>query len=120
MGLSFHESAFDIKRMVGENNSQHKFWWGYRPWGAGTWRYPRKDSWRIGCPGLARGGPRTTWRKGGPTLVRGRHETHLALRRLHCLGQTPAPPGAWATPMQGADTSVTWRLGLGKKPDWLR
>jgi hypothetical protein len=26
MGLSSHESAFDIKRMVGENNSQHKFW----------------------------------------------------------------------------------------------
>jgi len=30
-----------------------------------------------------------------------------------------APPGAWEPPMQGVDPSVTWCLGLGKKPDWL-
>jgi hypothetical protein len=35
------------------------------------------------------------------------------------LGHSRAPHGAWATPMQGANPSATWSLGLGKGPDWL-
>jgi len=89
-----------------EENGQHKFWWGCRPWGVGTWRWIclRKDTWRLGCPALARGRP----------------ERHMVNGRpCPCAGQTRAPPGAWAALMHGVDPSSTWRLGLGKKPDWL-
>lgn len=60
MGLFFYANAFNIKRMVGEDNGQHKFWWSCRPWGAGIWRCPRKDSWLLGCPTLAWGRPSAT------------------------------------------------------------
>jgi uncharacterized metal-binding protein len=33
--------------------------------------------------------------------------------------QTPAPPGARAAPIQGADPSARWRMDLGKRLDWL-
>lgn len=44
----------------------------------------------------------------------------LALRLSGpCAGQTREPPSAWAAPLPGADPNATWRLGLGKMPDWL-
>jgi hypothetical protein len=39
--------------------------------------------------------------------------SHVTLRK------TRAPLGSWAAPMLGVDPSATWRLGLGKKPNWL-
>jgi flavin-dependent dehydrogenase len=89
-------------------NDQHKFWWGCKPWGVGTWRwyYPRKDTWRLGCLALARDKP----------------EHHLVLGWLQCVGQTPTPHGAWVLAKDpiGYDSlaprgpwknlSATWRL----------
>jgi len=90
--------------------------------GADTWCYPRKDSWRFGCPTLARGKPRATWRMGGPALERGRPEHHLALKswqKPRLTMATRAPPSAWAAQLRGGDSSATWGMGLGKRPDWL-
>jgi len=30
-----------------------------------------------------------------------------------------SPSATWEPPMRGVDPSITWCLGLGKKPDWL-
>jgi len=74
----------------------------------GTWRwyYPRKDTWRLGCP----------------ALVRDKPEYHLVLGWLQCAGQTPAPHDAWVLAKDpiGYDSlaprgpwknlSATWRL----------
>jgi len=95
MKLSFYWGAFDIKLLIGEKMVSTKFWWGRRPCGVGTWR--------LGCPALTQGRP----------------EHHLALGRLHYARQTPASPGARAAPIRGADPSAMWRLGLGKRLDWL-
>jgi len=34
-----------------------------------------------------------------------------------CAGQTQVPPGAGLAPVRRVDTSATWHLSLGKKPD---
>jgi hypothetical protein len=46
-----------------------------------------------------------------------RHMVHG--RPCPCAGQTRVLPGVVAAPGRGVDTSATWRLSLGKKPDWL-
>jgi hypothetical protein len=40
-------------------------------------------------------------------------------RPCPCAGQTRVPLGPWVAQVRGADPSATWRLGLGKRPDWL-
>ena len=82
MGLSFHESAFDIEKM------STQVLVGLQAIGSRHLALPKQ-----GQLGLRLSGP--------------------------CAGQTREPPGAWAAPLPGADPNATWRLGLGKMPDWL-
>ena len=72
-------------------------------------------------------------------MCKGRPERHLALGTPKChlalwswqkarlamlechlaLQHNRAPPGTWEAPMWKADPNATWRMGLGKQPDWL-
>jgi len=55
-----------------------------------------------------------------PGPCAGQTECNMAHERpCPCAGQTRAPLGPWVDQVRGADPSATWRLGLGKRPDWL-
>jgi len=55
-----------------------------------------------------------------PSPCAGQTECNMAHERpCPYARQTRAPLGPWAAQVRGADPSATWRLGLGKRPDWL-
>jgi len=41
----------------GVGNGQHKFWWGCRPWGAGTWHCGTPGAWATPMRGQTQAPP---------------------------------------------------------------